>query len=125
MDTVTLRKKLSTYVSESGRIKNVSDELLFELLKTWEDWSGSAKDFYRAIGFSHRQMAKLIGKSKKLQREGYFGHSDFKEIKVESAPSNSPLSILPNSAVEIVWENGKVIRFSQVDLLVEFLKKAA
>ena len=125
LENVTLRKKLSTYVSDAGRIKNASDELLFDLLKAWEEWPGTAKDFYRSIGFSHRQMAKLIGKAKKLQREGYFGNPDFKEIQLE--PSSSAAAVPQTSWIgaEIVWDGGRVIRFSQVDLLLEFLKKAA
>ncbi len=36
-------------------IRNVSDEVLFEVLTSWEEWTGDAKEFYRSIGFSHRQ----------------------------------------------------------------------
>lgn len=125
MDTINLKKKLSSYVSSTGRIKNVSDELLYDLLKTWEEWSGTARDFYHAIGFSHRQMAKLIGKAKQLQRNGHFGNPDFKEIQLATTITHASLSPTEHVGVEIVWDNGKLIRFSQVETLIEFLKKAA
>ena len=37
MDNSTLKKKLSTYVTDKGYLKNVSEEILFELLKSWEN----------------------------------------------------------------------------------------
>ncbi len=47
MDTVTLHKKLSTYVSEKGQLRNVGEEVLFEVLTAWEEWQGTAKEFYK------------------------------------------------------------------------------
>ena len=126
MDNLTLRKKLSTYVSEAGRLRNVSDEVLFEVLQAWENWTGTAAEFYRSIGFSHKQMAKLLGKAKKLKREGHFGSSEFKQLKIEGdVSSGAEPSALPCAGAEIVWTNGRIIRFSQVDLLLDFLKKSA
>lgn len=123
MDLISLKKRLSTYSSDKGYLKNVGDDVLYEVLKAWELWTGPAKDFYKALGFSSRQMASVIGKAKKLKREGYFGVEGFKEINIEPTDSASPLS--PCSGVEVIWKNGQVLRFSQVDTLVEFLKKAA
>ena len=62
MDFVTLKKKLSTYVSAKGYLTNVSDEVLYEVLVAWENWTGSSKEFYRGLGFSQTQMAGIIGK---------------------------------------------------------------
>jgi hypothetical protein len=128
MDNSVLRKKLSSYVSDKGYLKNVSDDLLYEVLVAWENWTGTSKDFYGSLGFTHRQMASLIGKAKKLRREGYFGEGDFKQVKVESVRGDE--DSLPGTsgicpAVEILWGSGRVIRFAHVDLLIEFLKKAA
>ncbi len=126
MDNVALKKKLSTYESDKGYLKNVSDDVLYEVLVAWENWSGPSADFYRSLGFSHSQMAGIIGKAKKLKREGYFGTSEFKQVKVDF-PQDSGifLSSGPCAAVELVWTNGQVIRFSGVDYLVDFLKKSA
>ena len=72
MEPATLKRKLSTYIAESGRLRNVPEELLSEVLSAWEGWSGTAKDFYTNLGFSPKQMATLIGKAKRLKREGHF-----------------------------------------------------
>lgn len=124
MDAVTLHKKLSTYVSEKGQLRNVSEEVLFEVITAWEEWQGTAGSFYKEIGFSYRQMASLLGKAKKLKREGYFGDSSFKELKV-AAENHVHTSSSPGQLIEICWEGGKVIRFPHVDQLLEFIKKAS
>lgn len=123
MDLVILKKKLSTFKSEKGRLMNVSDELLFEILMAWEQWTGPASGFYAAIGADHRKMASLIGRAKKLKREGFFPSEEFKEIKI--AAESSVGAGTPCSGIEIAWENGRLIRFSQVELLIDFLKKSA
>jgi hypothetical protein len=124
MDLVTLKKKLSTYTSDKGYLKKVSEDVLYEVLNAWEQWTGPSKDFYRSLGFSHRQMASLVGKAKKLKREGYFGEESFKEIKIDSLPASS-FNNSPCNVIELAWSDGKIIRFGQVEQLVEFLKKVA
>jgi hypothetical protein len=123
VDNVTLRKKLSTYKSDKGYLKNVGEDILYEVLVAWENWSGSSAEFYRSLGFSFRQMAGIIGKAKKLKREGRFGEGEFKAVKID--PAAIPADAGPCAGAEIVWTNGRVIRFAQVDLLVDFLKKSA
>jgi hypothetical protein len=117
MDLTILKKKISTFRSEGGRLRNVSDELLMEVLQAWESWSGPASGFYVAIGVTHRKMASLMGKAKKLKREGHFPVEEFKEIKVSEAG--------PCQGIEMAWDNGRVIRFAEVAQLVDFLKKVA
>ena len=126
MDNITLKKKLSTYVSDAGRLRNVSEEVLYELLCAWEGWTGTAKDFYKSIGFSHRQMAKLIGKAKELKREGYFGQAHFKEVAIEEEGSavDGPSQRSCGDFIELDWGDGKIIRFPQLKQLMEFIKKA-
>ena len=124
MDCVTLKKKLSTYLSEKGRLRNVSEEVLFEVLTAWEEWQGSARAFYREIGFSQWQMAKILGKAKKLKREGHFGDAHFKELKMEASNLSSAAGFT-GQFIEITWDGGKVIRFPHVDQLLEFIKKAS
>ena len=121
MDLTILKKRLSTFRSETGKLMNVSDELLMELLLAWEGWSGPASGFYASLGVDHRKMAKLMGRAKKLKRDGVFPESSFKEIKLESTQAFTPGSC----GIELAWENGRIIRFSQVELLVDFLKKVA
>lgn len=124
MDLAILKKKISTYKTSTGKLTRVPDELAYEILKAWEQWTGTASSFYSEIDVKAAKMASVIGRAKKLQREGFFPADDFKEIKIDSA-SGQVLELAPCSGVEIVWDNGKIIRFSQVDLLLDFLRKAA
>jgi hypothetical protein len=118
-----LNKKVSSYRDNGGRVRKVSDELLLEILEAWEQWTGPASGFYKALGVSAKGISSIIGKAKKLKREG-FPAGDFKEIKVGGAESPaSPPG--PCTGIELCWNEGKVIRFPQVDQLLEFLKKAA
>jgi hypothetical protein len=72
-------------------------------------------------------MATLIGKAKKLKREDYFGDGEFKSVTVEGSgeSENTQTSSSPCAAAEIIWNNGQVIRFSDVTILIDFLKKSA
>lgn len=122
MDLEILKKRLSSYRTPKGRITRVPDELLVDILVAWEQWTGPASGFYAALGADHRKMAGLIGRAKKLKREGFFPEESFKEIKISDALTGAHA---PCQGMEIAWDNGKLIRFSEVDLLVEFLKKVA
>jgi hypothetical protein len=122
MDIEVLKKKISTFRGDGGRVRITDDQLYMEILTAWEQWKGSSKEFYKAVGVSKTGIAGIIGKAKRMRREGYFPAEEFKEIKVEGA---GPLSFGPCQGIEIAWDNGKLIRFSQVDQLVDFLKKVA
>lgn len=119
MDLAVLKKKISSYRTEGGHLTKVTDELAVEVLLAWEQWTGPARGFYAAIGVNQHKMATIIGKGKKLRREG-FPTDGFKEIKIAELPTPGPCS-----GLEIMWDNGKLIRFSQVDQLIDFLKKVA
>jgi hypothetical protein len=120
MELEVLKKKLNTYRTTKGRLTRVPDELAYELLLSWEQWTGPASSFYSAIGADFRKVASLLGRAKKLKREGHFADSDFKEIKVaEPPPVEGPNGC--KSPITMKWEKNKIIRFSQVQQLVEFL----
>ena len=109
MDMEVLKKRISTFRGSGGRVRITDDGLLMEILLSWEQWKGPSKEFYRAIGVSQTGMASIIGRAKKLKREGHFPVEDFKEIKViESGSSISN----PCNGIEMSWENGKIIRKS-------------
>lgn len=123
MDNTILKKKLSTFKSAKGSLVGVSPEVLYELLKAWESWTGPSREFYHSIGVNRRQAARILGKAKQLCREGGFPAEEFKEIQL-----NSELGLdarPPCSGIELFWDQGKVIRFPQVEQLVDFLKKVA
>ena len=119
MDNVTLKKKLSSYVTEGGYLKNLSEELIYEVLVAWENWTGKSSDFYKSLGFTHAQMASVIGKAKKLKRDGHFGEGDFKQIRIDAVATE--VSNHFGCQVELVWPDGKLIRFAQVDLLAKMV----
>jgi hypothetical protein len=120
MDLEILNKKVSSYRDNAGRVRKVNDELLLEILEAWEQWTGPARGFYMALGVSAKGIASIIRKAKQLKRDG-FPSGDFKEIKIDGTAG----ALGPCSAIELNWSEGKVIRFPQVDQLLEFLKKAA
>lgn len=121
MDLEVLKKKLSSFRGEGGRVTNVNDELLLEILSAWENWKGSAQDFYRGIGSNHKKMARMIGKAKQLKREG--ASLPFQEIPVEGiSNTNNPSPISCDIEVQ---DQHRIIRFRKVDLLIEYLKKAS
>lgn len=125
IDLEILNKKVSTYRDTAGRVRQVSDELLLEILGAWEHWTGPASGFYTALGISAKGIASLIKKAKKLKREG-FPSGDFKEVRIEGGGGEVPASSAGScSGIELCWSEGRVIRFPQVDSLIEFLKKVA
>lgn len=123
MDHGILRKRLSTFKTSKGNLTKVSEDLLFDVIRVWESWTGSSTDLAKELGVGVKQVSFLVRKAKKLHREGKFPDSEFKEIKVESSLPGSFTGV--PCGIEISWENGKLIRFSQVEQLVDFLKKVA
>jgi len=122
MDMEVLKKRISTFRGDGGSVRITDDQLYMEILQAWEQWKGTSKEFFRTIGVSKSGLAAIIGKAKRMRREGHFPAEEFKEIKVAESGSSG---MGPCSGVEIFWENGKLIRFQQVEQLIDFLKKVA
>ncbi len=123
MELEVLKKKLSAFKTNSGRVRNVNDELLLEVLATWELFSGTAKDFYKGIGVSSKGISSMLGKAKRLKREGSV--SPFKEVKIEGFSESQNKNLLSFPCDIELQENNKIIRFRKVDQLIEYLKKVA
>lgn len=121
MELEVLKKKLSSFKGSGGRIRGVSDDLLLEILSAWENWTGTAREFYKSIGCSQKGMASMLGKAKRLKREGHA--IPFQEVQIEGITDvATPSPIVCDIEVQ---DKNKVIRFRKVDLLIEYLKKAA
>ncbi len=120
MDLAVLKKKISTFRSEGGKLRNVSDDVLADVIYAWENWTGTSSAFYSAIGVDCRKAASMIGKAKRLKREGAFSAGDFTELKIDHKVETA--SILPCTGIEIVWNNRHIIRFQQVSHLISFLR---
>lgn len=124
MDNAIIKKRLSTFKSSKGSLTRVSDEVLADVIRAWEQWTGKSTDLARELGVDKYQLVFLIKKAKQLKREGTFPEDGFKEIKLAGAPV-SGFADGPCPGIELAWDNGKLIRFSQVEQLVDFLKKVA
>ena len=121
MDLEILKRKLSSFKGEGGRVTKVSNDMLLEILSAWENWTGSAMEFYRGIGSNQKKMARMIGKAKQLKRDG--ASMPFQEIAIEGlTDTNSAVPLICDIEVQA---KDKIIRFRKVDLLVEYLKKAS
>ena len=120
METTVLKKRLNTYKSGKGRLRKVDDEVVIDVLRAWEQWQGSTSDLYRELGLSKMQLVTMIQKAKRLVKKGAVAGSDFKEVSVAGVPANGS-----GYGIELSWENGKLIRFSEVGQLVEFLTRVA
>jgi len=117
MDQTVLKKRLNTYKSSEGRLNNIDDEVVIDVLRAWEQWQGSTVELNRELGLSKMQLVTIIQKAKKLVKEGAVTGSDFKEVKVvPKTPKGEGYSI------EVSFGSDKLIRFSEVTQLVEFLK---
>jgi hypothetical protein len=124
MDLSILAKKISSYRSPKGQVINLPNELLAEILHAWEQWTGSGIGFYSAIGVNQKKMAKIMGNAKQLKRDGAFDGLNFTEVVLDQ-DSGQVIELPPCTGVELVWEGGRIIRFSRVEILLDFLKKAA
>lgn len=114
-----------TFKSAKGSLTNIGNDVILDVLRAWELSPGTTADFYRDLDLKKGQLSSIIRirKAKKLVKSGAF-ESDFKEITIDST-SGQIQELGPYSGMELVWDNGKVIRFSQVELVLNFLKKAA
>jgi hypothetical protein len=124
MDLTVLARKISSYRTPKGRITSLPNELMGEILHAWEQWSGTPSSFYKMLGVDFRKMGSIMGKAKQLKRDGAFDGLNFTEVILDQE-SGQVMELPPCPGVELVWEGGRIIRFSQVELLLEFLKKAA
>jgi hypothetical protein len=122
MDNGILKKRLNTYrTSKTGQLRAVSDDVVIEVLRAWEGWSGTSKQLCQELGVKSHQLVNIIKQAKNLIKSGVVVESEFKELKLDVAGSPT----VPCQGIELVWDGGKLIRFWRVDELVDFMKKAA
>jgi len=105
---------------DGGRLSNVDDEVVLDVLRAWENWQGRTAELYRELGLSKMQLLIMLKKGKKLVKNGAVSGGAFKEITVSKADGGGAGSY----AIEISWEHGRLVRFKEVSQAVEFLKLA-
>ena len=123
MDFTVLKKRLSTFKTQKGTLSRVSEEVIVDVLRAWESWSGTSKEFYQNLGVSKQQLGGLIGKGKQLVKSGVVTESEFSEIKVDTPDTKEVMAC--GDKIILKWEKGNVIHFAQVDQLIDFLKKVS
>jgi hypothetical protein len=121
MDFDTLRKKLDAYKTPGGSYKNIKSELLVELLRIWEEHSGPSTALAKQLGMKSGQLARQIREARKAAARGESIDPAFEALQVQSSAERD------TAGVEIVlsWGGDKLVKFQNVDLLVDFLRKAA
>jgi hypothetical protein len=123
VETAILRKRLSTFKTAKGTLREVSNEVVMEVLRGWESWPGKSADFYREIGLSAKQLVNMIKKGKRLVKSGAVTESEFKEI---SLPVGGTVDGgFSGGGMELKLDGNRAIRFWHVDHLVEFFKKTS
>lgn len=122
MDNSVLRKRLSTFKSAQGHLRTISDEVILDVLKAWEQWPSSTADLYRDLGIKKGQLSSIIRRAKQLVKNGAIVESEFKEVEVEQDSVSTP--VVSGCGIELVYKDN-IIRFGSCELLMDFLKKAA
>lgn len=124
METSVLKKRLNTFKSSNGTLRNISDEVIIDVLRAWEHWSGSSADLYRDLGLSKMQLVTILKKAKRLVKSGVVTESEFREVNIEGIIP-PPSEKGPCSKIEVIWSDNRIIRFDEVEQLIDFLKKVA
>lgn len=120
MDNAVIKKRLSTFRTDGGYLSRVSDEVIMDVLRGWESWSGDSSAYYREIGVSRQQLGVLIQKGKRLVKSGRVSESEFREVAL---PVAGEAGSMMDSGMELRLDASRAIRFSQVDQLIDFIKK--
>jgi len=125
MDLVILRKKIDGFRAGNGQLQKVPAELLLELRQAWENHTGSADEFRRELGMKVGTLRKLLVELKKLN------HILASAEAVGLSGGEQAMTMVENvggtkNQLELIYDGAsKIIRFPSVDVLIEFLRKAA
>jgi hypothetical protein len=124
MDLAILKKKIDGFRLGNGQLQNVPPELLLELRHAWENFTGAPIEFRRELGMKIGTLRKLLTESKKLNH--VLASSGAIEVGTSELGQQGDVVDASSGYLEMVLDNGsKVIRFPSVDILLEFLRKAA
>jgi hypothetical protein len=121
MDFETLRKKLDAYKTPGGSYKNIKSELLVELLRAWEEHKGPSTVLARQFGMTRGQLARQIREARKAAVRVDSIDPAFEALEVQTSAESLPT----RTEITLCWGEDKVVKFPSVDLLVDFLRKAA
>ena len=125
MDLIQLQRRLSSYRTQKGQCRNIPPELLVDILRTWEGWTGTNKEFYTGLGLTMKQFGPLLQAARKAVRDGLVEPNA--EQAFTELTSVAPIAErgITHSGIELYWDEQRVIRFFSAQQLVEFLKLVA
>lgn len=125
MDLTILKRKIDGFRAGNGTIKNISPEVLWELRQAWESFPGPIEQFRSELGMKVGTLRNLLVESKKLNP--VFANGGGVELgqPENEAAGEQPIT-KPGKMLELVFDSGhKVIRFPDVDTLIDFLRRAS
>lgn len=125
MDLTILKRKIDGFRAANGTIKNISPEVLWELRQAWESFPGPIEHFRSELGMKVGTLRNLLVESKKLNH--VFANGGGVELSQleDEVVGEQPIT-KPGKVLELVFDGGqKVIRFPDVDTLVDFLSRAS
>jgi hypothetical protein len=125
MDLTILKRKIDGFRVGNGTIKQLSPEVLLELRQAWENFPGPIEQFRSELGMKVGTLRNLLVESKKLNHVLASGGAvELGSLEPEEIATQ--LGSVPSRAVELVFDNGqKVIRFPDLDMLCDFLRRAS
>src|ERR1700677_4786635 len=99
MDNAVLKKRLNNFKSAKGYLTKVSDEVVIDVLRTWENWPGNSADLYRDLGLNKMQIVTMIQKVKRLIKNGVVTESEFREVRLPGTASDAGVSGTPCTGI--------------------------
>lgn len=131
MDLVILKKKLDGFRLSNGSIRDVSPEVLWELRQAWENFTGPAEQFRSEVGVQAGTLRNLLKSAKKLNHAIASAAQLSLPAETETgsdsgAESGSLAAQTSDRSLELVYDRGeKLIRFPDLESLLDFLKRTA
>lgn len=118
-ENLILKKRLNTFKTGKGSLIGLPDDLVLDVIRTWERWTGTSKSLCQGLGIKDKQLAFIIKKGKRVLKDGKEKLGPFTPVEVKTPPDDQKAPII------LMWDKKRSIRFYQVGQLVEFLKQAA
>ena len=126
MDLMILRKKIDGFRLSNGTIRDVSPEVLWELRQAWEHFTGPIEQFRSKLGIKRGTLRILLISAKKLNHAMASADRVLLQEEIASPTDTATPTQVNHIGPELIYDKGeKVIRFPDVNSLIEFLKRAA
>jgi hypothetical protein len=95
---------------------------LVELLRLWEGHIGPSIEIAKQLGMKRQQLSRLIREARRVASSTESVDPAFQALHIQLPTEGVPAAA---AGIELSWGGDKVVKFANVDLLVDFLRKAA